>query len=362
MDAPLSPAKPAVSDPEWQQIVQELKAPLKEPPGIGVLGGVGIASFLFLYARNFSDPSAEEAANLVVEEIVNGQVADIICGYAYGAEGMGSGLLWFRAQGLLELDNLDFFEHLDLGLACSIPHFTSAEAGLMEGLAGLGRYLVLRLSCAPDGSCAHTAKQALQALLQRLGQPYLNVSTLTDILDLLCDVHPLDVSSRTEELMHLYREQLLRVVRDCLRFRAYPRQFSLLAVQAVLHRVQSLIGPATDDCCAPGTEALGHPGTPEALCNPETIGAPGTSETLYKKYSGPNDDLFACYLSRQNPEGLRPTTVSTSGPSPESACPPAAPREPASLALHGLKRLYTNNLAGAGFLQLFPLSLWNYEA
>jgi len=361
MDAPLSPAKLAVSGPEWQQIVQVLKAPLKEPPGVGVLGGVGIASFLFLYARAFPDPSGEEAANLVVGQMIDAPFADIAWGYAHGAAGMGSGLLWLRAQGLLELENLDFFEHLDKGLASSIPHFTSAEAELMEGLVGLGRYFVLRLSCTPDSSCTHTAKQALQSLLQGLGQPYLNVGTLSDTLDLLCDVHPLDVSSRTEELIHLYREQLLRVVSDCLRFRAYPRQFSLLAVQAVLHRAQSLIGPVADDCCTPGTEALDHPGTPEDLCNPATIGAPGTSETLYEKYSGPNDDLFAHYLARQytSRPGL---AVSASGPEPAYACLPAAPRKPASLALQGLKRLYTNNLAGAGLLQLFPLSLWGHEA
>jgi hypothetical protein len=81
---------------------------LEGTPGVGVLEG-GASPVSCFSMPEPSGPSGEEAANLVVGQMIDAPVADIPWGMPK-EPGNGFGLLWMRAQGFLELENLDFFD------------------------------------------------------------------------------------------------------------------------------------------------------------------------------------------------------------------------------------------------------------
>lgn len=130
---------------DLQQIVEMLllNGTLTEDPGL-VHGKMGIAVFLFHYARYTENRLFADYAMDLIEEMQNQLHANSCADYEKGVAGIGVGIGYLIQNDYLDVED-DIFEDLDQRMYRAVMYDPWQDFSLYDGLAGYGRYWISRL-------------------------------------------------------------------------------------------------------------------------------------------------------------------------------------------------------------------------
>lgn len=162
-----------------------LNGMLTKCPGL-VHGKMGIAVFFFHYARYtgnalFTDYALDLIQGLQ-EQIHNNSPAD----YERGIAGIGVGIDYLIQNELLDAED-DLFEDLDQRMYRAVRYDPWSDFSLYDGLAGYGRYWIVRLCRNPE--CTQ-AKECLICIMELIEKNQADIS-VEEQMDLYCFLHDL---------------------------------------------------------------------------------------------------------------------------------------------------------------------------
>ena len=114
-------------------------------PGL-LHGKMGIVIFFFHYARYTGDPSFEDFAMELMDNIQEQIPQQPDHSYAHGLAGIGTGVEYLVQNNFLEADTNEILEDIDKYIFDVTIFSNHTGADLFTGLTGLGRYLLFRIA------------------------------------------------------------------------------------------------------------------------------------------------------------------------------------------------------------------------
>lgn len=139
---------------------------------IGLMHGkMGIAIFFFHEARNTNSKIYQEYAEELIDEVYEAISTSTSIDFENGLAGIGWGIEYLVQNGFLDADTDEVLEEFDNSLFQQLIYQTPTQLGLLNGLLGIGFYLLKRLQNprSDDESLQTlTNKQALIHLIDEL--------------------------------------------------------------------------------------------------------------------------------------------------------------------------------------------------
>ena len=154
-------------------------------------GKMGIAVFLFHYARFASDQSYREKAVLMINSCIKEAfLQHHNFNYANGWAGVGTGIEYLVQNDFVNAETNKVLEKIDKIIFYYTVHGNRSDASLFTGLSGLGRYLLFRIDrqCANDDHiCTLDNKMLLISITDIFERryPLFNNVEIVDVLGFL---------------------------------------------------------------------------------------------------------------------------------------------------------------------------------
>ena len=165
-----------------------LNGTLSDCPGL-IHGKTGIALFFFHYARHTGNELFENYAMDLIEEIQSQIHVNSPANYERGIAGIGTGIDYLIRNKYLEADD-DIFDDLDQRMYRAVMYDPWQDFSLYHGLAGYGRYWIMRLS---QQAQSIQARECLLHIAEQVEEkiPEISDKEQTDVCRFLHDLQPL---------------------------------------------------------------------------------------------------------------------------------------------------------------------------
>jgi hypothetical protein len=168
---------------------------LRQSPGLWY-GKMGIAIFLFTYAKYINNKLYHDIAINIIREVILELNKDNHLDYDSGLAGIGSGIEYLSQNGLYANDTDDVLKHIDRRICYDIMHRQQTNDSLRNGLCGLGQYLLFRLynrytENSESGFCINESLQHAANILINKETSIKN--DVPDILSFLCKLSVFDI-------------------------------------------------------------------------------------------------------------------------------------------------------------------------
>ena len=200
-------------------------------------GKMGVAVFLFYYAR-FIDNRYEEYADQLIEELT-GEIQKIRQpNYADGLAGVGAGIEHLIQHGFIEGDSNEVLEDFDKLIHHTVSYF-SGRIDIRNGITGYGKYYNIRLNN-PNNykkNNPHTepVKEHLIRIVDLLSASYNTYEDIYSVINFLPDVIDLDINREKACAFFYYAVDLLETtVCEDEFFGNYPKTFNPLIAAVLL--------------------------------------------------------------------------------------------------------------------------------
>jgi len=163
-------------------------------------GKMGISIFFFHLARQTKNKIYEDYAGELIDEIYEEITANTPVDFENGLAGIGWGIEYLVQNGFIEADTDEVLEEFDNRIFKELIYITPKEIGLLNGIVGIGSYLLKRIQnplSNDEKISTLTNKQTLIHLIDELDRRL----TTIEIEKLLnCETETEEVGSRKPEV------------------------------------------------------------------------------------------------------------------------------------------------------------------
>ena len=165
-----------------QRIINTLLLNASFIENLGLMHGkMGIAIFFFHLARETNNAIYEDYAGELIDEIYEEISVNTPLDFENGLAGIGWGIEYLVQNRFIEADTNEVLEEFDTRILKKIIYNTPTELGLLDGLMGIGAYLLIRIQnpqANDDSIQTLTNKQNLIHLIDELDRRTQDVSQI----------------------------------------------------------------------------------------------------------------------------------------------------------------------------------------
>lgn len=197
--------------------ILQSNAALIKCPGL-IYGKMGLVVYFFHYSKYSNDRSYAKFAIKLIEGIQDSITEDSQINYSRGLSGIGSGIEYLAQQGFLNINTDEVLKDIDAQVFRSIVYAEFIDSSLFNGLTGLGRYLMFRVTntkSTDDKVSTLTNKMLIIHVVDKLEKMLIRGDELTeDSLKFLIEVRKLNIyPTKINKIIDNYRRHSCVV--DC---------------------------------------------------------------------------------------------------------------------------------------------------
>ena len=195
--------KPVNQFSRQQRIINTLllNASFIDNPGL-MHGKMGISIFFFHLARQTENKTYEDYAGELIDEIYEEISTKTPVDFENGLAGIGWGIEYLVQNGFIEANTNEVLEEFDKKIFNKLIHNTPAELNLLNGILGVGAYLLKRFQGSPilnfKHALASTNRQTLIYLLEELDRRTQNITEIIFEPSNTQTIEPQSQKSQTE--------------------------------------------------------------------------------------------------------------------------------------------------------------------
>jgi len=168
------------------------KGDLLENTGL-LHGKMGIAVFLFHYARYTDNESFEDYAVGLIQKTQAGIHVNSSSDYANGLAGIGVGIEYLSQNGFLDIDTDEILVNIDSRIRRDVMYVKHDNNSIVDGLSGLGQYLLYRVNRRAVGTndfCLQLNCELMLHVVNILENERLpQIDEIPDVLSFLCRLY-----------------------------------------------------------------------------------------------------------------------------------------------------------------------------
>lgn len=179
-------------------------------PGL-IYGKMGLVVYFFHYSKYSNDRSYAKFAIKLIESIQDNITEDSPINYSRGLSGIGSGIEYLAQQGFLNINTDEVLKDIDSQVFRSVVYAEFIDSSLFNGLTGLGRYLIFRVTnskSTDDKVSTLTNKMLLIHVVDKLEKMLIRGDDMTgDLLKFLIEVRKLNIyPTKINKIIDNYKE------------------------------------------------------------------------------------------------------------------------------------------------------------